>query len=103
MRFAVSKNDAVCGFWPILYSVYGFWPFLYSVYGFCPISNAVCGIWKNKEVFNWSASYFNIQFRSRHLTAIIDGSGDNLVERRNVLKKMAVVAIDIISIDVTEF
>ena len=65
LRYAVSKNDTVCGFWP--------------------------------------ASYFNIQFRSRHFTAIIDGSGDNLVERRNVLKKMAIVAIDSISIDVTEF
>ena len=33
-RFAVSKNDAVCGFWPISYSVYGFYPILNAVGGF---------------------------------------------------------------------
>ena len=73
MRYAVSKNDAVCGFWPILYSVYGFYPILNAVCGFWSFLNAVCGIGKTKEVLKRPATIPLSTFHS----FIIDGFGDN--------------------------
>ena len=100
MRYAVSKNDAVCGFWPILYSVYGFYPILNAVCGFWSFLNAVCGIGKTKEVLKRPATIPLSTFHSynRWIWRQFQRYG----ERGNVSlawKNVTIVAINIISID----
>ena len=101
-RFAVSKNDAICGLWPILYSVYGFYPILNAVYGFWSFLNAVCGIGKNKENSKRPATIPLSTFYSykwwiwRHFQC--DGERGS---ECSAWKKMAIVAINTISINIS--
>ena len=102
MRYAVSKNDTVCGFRPILYSVYGFYPILNAVYGFWSFLNAVCGIGKNKENSKRPATIPLSTFYSynwwiwRHFQC--DGERGS---ECSAWKKMAIVAINTISINIS--